>query len=86
MINKNTKHIADINKILNQIPNNKKISFDKKLIEKLYLESFENNQQSTENFNFNVDGNKKILLIASGKSVSKYQRIIEEKIKSNEYV
>ena len=86
LINKNTKHIAEINQMLSLIPEDKKISFDKNLIEKIYLDNYVASMKNSISDDFVIDKDKKILLIASGTSVNDYENLIEEKIKTNKYV
>jgi len=84
LINKNTNHIVGVKKILEQIPKDKTLSFDKELIEELYIKSLlENKSLVNDRFNFNK--NKNILLVASGKSVEEYAHIIDEK-KEDDYI
>ncbi|WP_083568742.1 3-deoxy-manno-octulosonate cytidylyltransferase [Arcobacter sp. LA11] len=86
LINKNTKHIAEINQILSQIPEHKKSNFEQEYIEELYLNTIVNNSSKLEQKDLEFDKSKKILLIASGTSVKEYSSIIEEKVKSNDYL
>lgn len=82
LINKNTNHIVGIKKILNKIPFEKRSSFDKNLIENLYNQSIlEPKINITKTFSLKTE--KKILLIASGKSVNDYLEVLENKIKEN---
>jgi 3-deoxy-D-manno-octulosonate cytidylyltransferase len=85
LINKNTKHITEINQMLSLIPDEKKSNFDKKFIKKIYLNNYvtSSNKSIKDTLSFNI--NKKILLLASGRSVNYNQKLIENKIKSNEY-
>jgi 3-deoxy-D-manno-octulosonate cytidylyltransferase len=86
LINKNTKHITEINQLLSLIPEDKKSSFDKSFIEKIYLDNYVNSLQNSLNDKFELDKNKKILLIASGTSVNEHAELIKNKINTNEYI
>lgn len=86
LINKNTKHITEINQMLSLIPEDKKSSFDKVLIEEIYLNNYVNSSQNSLNDNFELEKNKKILLIASGTSVNENQGLIQSKIDTKEYI
>ena len=83
LVNKNTNHIVGIKKILEKLPNDKKLSFDEKYIETLYQESFLEIKTKPTNKEFlNKDS---ILLIASGKSVKDNEDIVINK-KANGYM
>lgn len=85
LVNKNTNHIVGIKNILEKLPEEKKSSFDKKYIEKLYIESILDIK--TQIFgSFNLDINKNILIIASGKSSSKYEVLLDEKRNNDDYI
>jgi len=85
LINKNTKHIVGVKKVLQKIPNESKSSFDKVLIEKLYIESLL--ETKTKMYGeIDLPSNKKILLIASGKSVKKYKETILKKVNGGKYI
>jgi 3-deoxy-D-manno-octulosonate cytidylyltransferase len=85
LINKNTNHIVGIKKILGKIPNEKKASFDKELIENLYIEFVLQANSSLKN-QLALDKSKNILLIASGKSVNNNKNIINAKINNDKYI
>ena len=85
LINKNTNHIVGVKKVLEKLTDENKSSFDKNLIEKLYIESLLETKTSIKGI-LNIPNDKKILLVASGKSVEEYQDIINKKIISNEYI
>jgi len=85
LINKNTNHIVGIKKVLEKLPANKKVSFDKELIENLYIASILE-AKSHLNDHISIDKAKKILLVASGKSVKDYEKNIQEKIGSGTYI
>ena len=84
LINKNTNHIVGIKKILDNLPDEKKSSFDKEFIEKLYRNFIlEKNSETKGKIELS---NNKILLIASGKSVLSNTELIEAKAKNENYI
>lgn len=85
LINKNTNHIVGVRKVLEKLPEEKKSSFDKQYIEDLYIE-FLLEAKSEVKSNIDFPLNKKILLIASGKSVQEYLNLLTEKVSSSEYL
>lgn len=85
LINKNTNHIVGVRKVLEKIAENDKSSFNKELIEKLYIESFLEVQTKITG-SLDIPINKKVLLIASGKSVNKHRELINNKVKDKEYI
>jgi 4-hydroxy 2-oxovalerate aldolase len=85
LINKNTIHIVDIKKILEKISDNEKSSFNKNLIEQIYINSILEEKTSIKG-TFDLDKNKKILLIASGKSVSENKDLITSKVDDENYI
>lgn len=84
LINKNTNHIVGIKKVLEKLPNNKKSSFDKALIERLYIESILE-EMTCLHGEFIIDKIKKVLLIASGKSVDENLDMVISKINDKNY-
>lgn len=86
LINKNTKHITEINQMLSLIPDEKKSSFDKDFIENIYLTNYSQASTNLLNDDFSFPKEKKILLIASGTSVNEYQELINDKVNSEEYI
>lgn len=86
LINKNTKHITEINQMLSLIPMEKKSTFDKEYIENIYLNNYVNPLTKVLNEDFKFDKNKKVLLIASGTSVNESESLIKEKINTSEYI
>jgi hypothetical protein len=82
LINKNTNHIVGVQKVLSKLPSNNRVSFDKEVIDKLYIESLLETKTPVKG-NLNLDN--KILLVASGKSVDEYQNLIDKKISNNNY-
>lgn len=85
LINKNTNHIVGVRKVLEKLPNDKKVSFDKTYIEELYIESLLEVKSEIKG-ELQIDENKEVLLLASGKSVISYEKEISKKINSNGYV
>jgi len=85
LIGKNTNHIVTIRSILERLPQEKKASFDEGFVEKLYIDALtESRTPLCENIS--LDKNKRIILIASGKSTRSYQLLLEEKRKREEYL
>jgi hypothetical protein len=85
LINKNTINILELKEIIAKIPKNKKVSYDKIYIENLYMDFIlEERMKTKENFSFHQD--KKVLLIASGKSIFNHQNIVINKVNSDEYI
>jgi len=85
LINKNTNHIVGVKKVLESLPNDKKSSFDNNLIENLYIDFLLDAKTTVKN-SLELLKDKKVLLIASGKSVSQYQNMIKSKVDSDEYI
>lgn len=85
LINKNTNHIVGIRKVLEKLSDKNKLSFDKDLIEKLYIESILETKTDFKG-TLNITENKKILLVASGKSVEEYQSLINIKRNDTSYI
>jgi 3-deoxy-D-manno-octulosonate cytidylyltransferase len=85
LIDKNTNHIVGVQKVLAKIPTAKQASFDKVLIEKLYIESLlEPKNESVGSWELPND--KKVLLIASGSSVEAYRVLVEHRAEDPSYV
>jgi len=85
LINKNTNHIVGVRKVLEKLPEEKKSSYDKEYIEKLYQEYLVQVKTPIKG-DWNIINNKKVLLIASGKSVQEKENLIIDKIDSDEYL
>ena len=85
LINKNTNHIVGVRKVLEKLSDENKSSFDKELIEKLYIDSLLE-IKTTITGTLNIPINKKVLLVASGKSVEKYKDIINNKVNDENYI
>lgn len=79
LINKNTNHIVGIKKILEKLPDEKKSVFDIEFIAQLYIESILEEKTSLKG-KFDISKDKKVLLLASGKSVLEYKSSIEQVI------
>lgn len=78
LVEQNSYHIANIAKILQKIPEDKKTSFDKNFIENLYQQFiFDIKTPLKGNLDFK---DKQIFLIASGSSVSEYEKNIKMQI------
>lgn len=85
LINKNNNHIVGVRKILEKLPYEQKSSFDKEVIEKLYTE-FLLEVKTPIKGKFVIPHEKKVLLIASGKSVEEYQELIYLKATDSSYI
>lgn len=85
LINTNTSHIVDIKKILEKLPKEKKSSFNKKLIEQLYIDFILEEKTHIKEL-LDLAINKNILLIASGKSIIEYSKLLEKKRKNPKYI
>jgi len=85
LINKNTNHIVGVKKVLEKLPKESKVSFDKNLIEKLYIESLLATKTNIKGM-LNISNDKKILLVASGKSVEEYKDLIQTKVNDDSYI
>lgn len=78
LVEQNSYHIASIVKILQKIPEDKKASFDKKLIENLYKQYVFGIKTPLKGI-LDFKG-REIFLIASGSSTSEYQKVIQMRI------
>ena len=79
LINKRTLSISSVNSILSLVDSNKKLSFDKKHIEEVYLlhqKNEFNDDESLKNL-IPIFHNKKVLLIGPGMSVINNQNLIK---------
>lgn len=79
LLSKKSLPIADVNQILNRIPQEKKLDYDKALIEKLYVCYQSENKANTlqdEQFMQLLRG-QQILLLGPGKSLVDYQSQIQ---------
>lgn len=86
LVNRQTLCIRDINYIIKNIPEDKKHLFDKDFINNLYLEYQSRSVDDTAALNSISDlcGNKKVLILAPGKSLLTYRNEIETFIKEND--
>ena len=84
LVNKRTTHIADIQKILEKIPSDKKVSFNEQLIDNLYQQYLLTNKSNVKG-KLIIPDDKQVLLIASGYSVSDNLDLIRQKIESGNY-
>ncbi|MBT0819576.1 aldolase catalytic domain-containing protein [Campylobacter lari] len=82
---KRTNNISMICEILKQIPQENSSSFNKDVIEKLYIKNMVKAKIEAKNFIPELK-NKKILLIASGSSVKENEGLIKDAIKSERYL
>jgi 4-hydroxy 2-oxovalerate aldolase len=85
LVNKNTNYIVGVKKILDKLPEEEKSSFDKDLIEKLYREYILEPKSNLQG-HFEPTYDKKILLIASGKSINEYKEVLSLKEKNLNYL
>lgn len=85
LVNKNTNHIVTLRNILEKIPNEKKFSFDQKLIESLYMNNLLE-PKTVERGVLHIPSDKKVLLIASGKSTLEYKELLYEKSDNPDYI
>lgn len=85
LINKNTNHIVGIQKVLEKLPNDKKSSFNKKEIDELYIKSLLEIKTSVKG-KLDILTNKKVLLIASGKSVKEDIDALIQKVNHDDYI
>lgn len=82
LINKNTLAIKSINQILSKLPEGKKTTFYKDIVEKLYLE-FQGNEINDEEYYMKLKeelDERKILVLATGSS------LVKESDKIREYI
>jgi len=84
LINKKTTHIADIQKVLERVPIDKRVSFDEKIVDDLYRQFLLENKSNAKG-KLTIPINKKVLLIASGYSVSDNLDLIKQKVESGNY-
>jgi len=85
LVNKKVSHISAISKILERIPDKAKPEYDQKLIEQLHQDFIIENTIEPRG-QFSINKNQKIILIASGSSVTEYIDIINQKYKTGEYI
>lgn len=85
LINKNTNHIVGVQKVLAKLPEENKSSFNNEIIEELYIDSLLETRTTIKG-TLNIAKDKKVLLIASGKSVEEYQSLIQSKRDDDSYI
>ena len=89
LINKRTLTTKDIEKIIQSIPAENKVVFNKKLIERLYMEYQNNKIDDSEAVSeiAEIIKGKKLLLLAPGKSISdRYRQIMDYIEREKPYV
>ena len=79
LIDKNTNHIVGVRKVLENIPKEKRQTYDAALIEKLYTASLLEPKSDCLG-EWCIEAGKKVLLVASGSSMERYYAWIEEHI------
>ena len=84
LVNKKTTHIADIQKVLEKIPLNKRVSFDERVVDDLYQQFLLKNKSNAQG-KINTPTDKQVLLIASGHSVTDNLEAIKQKVESGNY-
>jgi 3-deoxy-D-manno-octulosonate cytidylyltransferase len=85
LIGKNTNQIVNIRNILARLPDNEKASFNQALAEQLYIDAL--TEVKTPVSDMPVwDRQRHVVLIASGKSLKEYQRVLEEKKRNPDYM
>ena len=80
LVDKQTVPVEFINKLLKSIPDNKKSTFDVNLIKQLYLDKFSNiiDDSKTVEYLKNLLINRKILILAPGKSLKDEKTKLED--------
>ncbi len=89
LVDKQTVPVEFINNLLKSIPDNKKSVFDANLIKQLYLDKFSNAIDDTKTVEYmkNLLDDKKILILAPGKSLKDDKSKIEDFInKENPFI
>ena len=85
LINKNTNHIVGVRKVLENLLPKDKSSFNRELIENLYVESLLEIKTPLYG-SIEIKDNKNILLIASGKSIENHKNRILKKVSNPNYI
>ncbi len=85
LVNKKTSHIADIRKVLEKIPLDARNSFDEVVINQLYQDFLLTNK-SQPTGKFDITKGKKVLLIASGSSITDNLDRIKQKVGDDYYL
>lgn len=78
LINKNTKHIVGVRKVLEQLPDDKKSSFDEQYIEALYVSSLLEVKTAIHG-KLSIGNTQEVVLLASGSSVEEYKELLKKK-------
>lgn len=88
LVDKQTVPVEFINKLLKSIPENKKSIYDANLIKQIYLDKFSNIVDDSKTIECikNIFKNKKILLLAPGKSLKEEKTKIEKFIENEKPV
>ena len=83
LVDKQTVPVEIINNLLQNIPNDKKSSYDSNLIKQIYLDNFSNSIDDSTTLDYlkNLLLDKKILILAPGKSLTREKEKINEFIK-----
>jgi 3-deoxy-D-manno-octulosonate cytidylyltransferase len=84
LVNKKSNHIADIFKVLENVPLELRGTFNEKVVNRLYQDFLLTNKSEPRG-EFNIPGGKKLLLIASGNSINNNLEKIKQKIESGDY-
>ncbi len=84
LVSKKTTNITDIQKVLENIPLDKKVSFDEKIVDNLYRQSLLKNKSNAQG-KMNIPIDKQVLLIASGHSVADNLEVIKQKVEGGNY-
>ncbi len=85
LIDKQTVPVEIIDKLLKNIPQNKRSGYDEGLIKQIYLDNFSNSidDSSTLKFLNKIVNNKNILILASGKTLKTEKKKINDFIEKN---
>ena len=84
LVNKKSNHIADIFKVLENLPLENRGTFNEKVVNQLY-QNFLLTNKSKSRGKLNIPDDKKILLIASGNSINNNLEKIKQKMESGDY-
>ena len=84
LVSKKTTNITDIQKVLENIPLDKRVSFDEKIVDNLYRQSLLENKSNAQG-KMNIPTDKQVLLIASGHSVADNLEVIKQKVEGGNY-
>jgi len=85
LVNKKTNYMTDIKRILEKIPRDKRVSFDKELVDDLYMQlSLE--ERSNVSGHMSIPNDRNVLLVASGSSVIDNLELIRKKSQDENYL